>query len=267
MIQIKDLRKVYGDGFVAIDQFDLELSRGEVVSIIGPSGCGKSTVLNIVAGLDSPDEGSVELDGNRVTGPDPRVGYMFQQTTLLPWRTVKANVGLPLEIRKRKKELREPAISEWIARVGLKGFADSYIYTLSGGMQKRVELAQSLIADPDILLMDEPFGALDALTRYRMQEQVIQLCETMGKTMLFVTHDLEEAIAISDRVVMMTAGPGSYIKEIFDIQLSRPRDIRAVKTTDSASALQKRMWAALEEELDHSESSASDLPVPSCRGD
>ena len=252
-VAIANVGKAYPNGYVALVGVSLTVGRGEIVSLIGPSGCGKSTLLNLIAGLDAPSEGAIAMLGRPVTGPSPEVGYMFQKTTLMPWRTVEQNIELPLAIRHVGREQARVQSQEWIRRVGLKGFEKQYAHQLSGGMQKRVELAQSLIGGPDLLLMDEPFAALDALTRYRMQQEVVGLCESMGKTMIFVTHDLDEALAVSDRVALMTAGPRSSIGALFDVDIARPRDLRKIKTSEKSACLAAEIWDLLEAEFRKSE--------------
>lgn len=252
-VAIARVGKAYTNSYIALHDVSLTIARGEIVSLIGPSGCGKSTLLNLIAGLDAPSEGSIAIFGRPVTGPSPEIGYMFQKTTLMPWRTVEQNIELPLDIRHVSRDQARAQSQEWIRRVGLKGFEKHYVHRLSGGMQKRVELAQSLIGGPDLLLMDEPFAALDALTRYRMQQEVVGLCESMGTTMVFVTHDLDEALAISDRVALMTAGPRSGIGALFDIDLPRPRDLRNVKTAERSARLAAQIWDLLEAEFRKSE--------------
>jgi NitT/TauT family transport system ATP-binding protein len=252
-VAIAQVGKSYANGYVALAGVSLSIARGEIVSLIGPSGCGKSTLLNLIAGLDAPSEGSVMLFGRPVTGPSPEIGYMFQKTTLMPWRTVEQNIELPLDIRGVTRDQARAQSHEWVRRVGLKGFEQQYVHQLSGGMQKRVELAQSLIGGPELLLMDEPFAALDALTRYRMQQEVVGLCESMAKTMVFVTHDLDEALAVSDRVALMTAGPSSGIRAVFDIDIPRPRDLRKIKTAEKSARLAAEIWDLLEVEFRKSE--------------
>jgi NitT/TauT family transport system ATP-binding protein len=200
----------------------LDIARDSFVSFVGPSGCGKSTLLRIVAGLIAPTEGSVVVEGRAVSGPDAKRGMVFQQDAVFPWLTVRENVAYALRMRGVGKRERDRVADEWISLVGLRPFAESYPKELSGGMRKRVDLARSYAADPDVLLMDEPFGALDALTREQMQLELLRLWEERRRTVLFVTHDLEEALLLSDAVVVMTARP-SRVHALEINNFPRPR--------------------------------------------
>lgn len=207
---------------IAADRVSFEVSRGEFVCLLGPSGCGKSTVLNAIAGFETPYEGHVTVAGQEITGPGPDRGMVFQQPNLFPWRSVRQNVAFgPRMLGKSRKEVAETTV-ELIEMVGLTRFADAYPHTLSGGMQQRVALARALANRPSVLLMDEPFGALDAQTRVVMQEHLLKLWQQVGTTIVFVTHDVDEAIFLADRVLVMTAGPGR-IKRDLAIPLPRPR--------------------------------------------
>lgn len=226
MIAIKGVTKLFrrrgGGTHLAIDAIDLEVTSGEFVSILGPSGCGKSTLLYIVGGFVPPSGGTVSVSGRPVTGPGPDRGPVFQEFALFPWKTVLGNVAYGLReagLPRREAEARASAL---IARVGLKGFERFYPKELSGGMKQRVAIARTLAYDPAILLMDEPFGALDAHTRIRLQNELLDLWERDRKTVLFVTHAVDEAVFLSDRVVVMTRQPGR-IKAVVDIDLPRPR--------------------------------------------
>lgn len=216
-------RFVGADGaeFVALKSANLEVSPGELVSLVGPSGCGKSTLLRLIAGLDQPSSGELFVGSDPITGPSASRGLVFQDPNLFPWLTVRRNVQAGLVAR---GVLREQAheVDEFLRLVGLEGFAESFPHHLSGGMAQRVALARALINHPKILLLDEPLGALDAFTRMRMQDEVLRLWEARGTTMLFVTHDIDEAIYMSDRIVLMTPRPGQ-IDRILEVKLPRPR--------------------------------------------
>jgi NitT/TauT family transport system ATP-binding protein len=226
MIAISGVTKTFqrrgGGSHLAIDAIDLEVREGEFVSILGPSGCGKSTLLYIVGGFVPPSQGSITVSGRRVTGPGPDRGPVFQEFALFPWKTVLGNVAYGLReagMGRREAETKAEAL---IARVGLKGYESFYPKELSGGMKQRVAIARTLAYNPAILLMDEPFGALDAHTRVRLQNELLELWERDRKTVLFVTHAVEEAVFLSDRVMVMTRQPGR-IKAVVDIDLPRPR--------------------------------------------
>ncbi|MCH7713576.1 MAG: ABC transporter ATP-binding protein [Chloroflexi bacterium] len=228
---------------------DLAVGPGEFVSIIGPSGCGKSTLLNIIAGLDQPDSGSVSLNGGD-GGPDQprlgRVGYMQQKDLLLPWRTVLDNTILGLELNgvsRRQARIRALELTE---SFGLSGFEDLYPYALSGGMRQRAAFLRTMLLGHEIILLDEPFGALDALTRIEMQEWLLNLWDSMNSTIVLITHDVDEAILMSDRVYVLTSRPGK-VKMILDVDLPRPRDFEAV-TSPPFTSLKARLLAALREE-------------------
>jgi NitT/TauT family transport system ATP-binding protein len=212
-----------GDSLTVLDGLDLTVAPGEFVTIIGPSGCGKTTLLNCVAGLSMPTGGRMYLDGVELRGPGPDRAVVFQQPSLLPWRTVARNVAYGLELR---RELRRSEISERVRRaielVGLKGFEHHYPHQISGGMQQRVNLARALVVEPKLVLMDEPFGALDALTREMLQDELAALAGTVQRATLFVTHDIEEAVFLGDRVVAMSRAPGRIIANI-DVPFERPR--------------------------------------------
>ena len=226
-IALSDVRHEYvrarGAGpLEALGLTSLEIARNSFVSFVGPSGCGKSTLLRIVAGLVAPTQGRVLVEGQPVIRPDAKRGMVFQQDAIFPWLTVRENVAYGLRMRGMRKKERNSVADEWISLVGLGPFADSYPKELSGGMRKRVDLARSYATDPDVLLMDEPFGALDALTREQMQLELLRLWEERRKTVLFVTHDLEEALLLSDAVVVMTARP-SRVHALEVNNFPRPR--------------------------------------------
>jgi ABC-type nitrate/sulfonate/bicarbonate transport system ATPase subunit len=248
-LHIHNVSKVYrsgGNDVVAIDEIDLKIKNKEFATILGPSGCGKSTLLRIVAGLIKPTRGAVRLDGKVIGGPGQDRGMVFQSYTLFPWLSVKENIQFGLEISGMPKAKRDEIAQEFVGKVGLKGFEQTYPKGLSGGMKQRVAIARALANNPAILLLDEPFGALDAQTRSLMQELLTQVWEELHKTILFVTHDVEEAIFLSDRVFVMTARPGKVKAEI-DIPLERPRSYE-VKSTEAFLSLKKKTLTLIREE-------------------
>jgi NitT/TauT family transport system ATP-binding protein len=235
--------------FTAIEDVSLKINAGEFVSIVGPSGCGKSTLLSLMAGLNSPSKGEVAVDGQRVSGIRQDVGYVLQQDSLLPWRTVLDQVGLALRYRGVDKRERTARARDWIDRVGLGEFENLYPHQLSGGMRKRVAIAAALVYDPDVILMDEPFGALDSQTRLILQNDLVGLWQDGGhQTVIFVTHDLEEAIGLSDRVVLMSAGPGRLIGD-YQVSLSRPRNLLEIKLDPVFLELYQQIWSGLRGEV------------------
>ena len=236
-----------GQRYTAVQGVTLTVGAGEFVSVVGPTGCGKSTLLNVGAGLLAPSTGSVTVFGAPLTGINTRAGYMFQTESLMPWRTALRNVMAGLEFR-GAADAAEQA-EEWLKRVGLGGFGDRYPHQLSGGMRKRTSLAQTLALDPDIILMDEPFSALDIQTRQLMENEVLALWAAKKKAVLFITHDLDEAIAMSDRVVVLSAGPASRPIGEFRIDLERPRDVAEVRATPRFVELHQAIWAVLREEV------------------
>ncbi|HWM77747.1 MAG TPA: ABC transporter ATP-binding protein [Methylomirabilota bacterium] len=229
----------------ALDRVSLNVNDGEFVSIVGPSGCGKSTMLNVIAGLLAPAEGGTRVAGIEGSAPGSRIGYMFQKDTLLPWATTLDNVYLPMDVQGVRDSRKAGAL---IDMVGLTGFEGHFPRQLSGGMSKRVQLARLLAQDPDVLLMDEPFGALDAQTRLIIQEEFLKIWERSRKTVLFVTHDLQEAIALSDRVVLISARPGR-VKAVYRVDLARPRHVEEVMAHPRFMALFQEIWASLKQEV------------------
>ena len=244
----KRFRTPSGDVYTAIHDFNLTVSRGEFVSIVGPTGCGKSTTLSLISGLAPPSAGEVRVMGESVTTIGRQLGYVFQGDVLFPWKSVLGNVSAGLRFRGvAKKEAQERA-KEWIAKVGLSGFEDHFPHQLSGGMRKRTALAQSLITSPEILLMDEPFSALDVQTRTLMEDELLELWASTSASVVFVTHDLEEAIALSDRVCVMTAGPGT-VKGVYDIDLPRPRHVAEIRFDTRFVELYRDIWEDLRDEV------------------
>lgn len=229
-ITIQDVSRFYpkkGGTFQALSHVDLTIDRGEFICLLGPSGCGKSTLLNILAGFDRVSQGTVTIDGQPVTKPSLRNVTIFQNYGLLPWRTVEENVELGLESQHIAKGERQKISQKYLDLVGLKGFENHHPSELSGGMQQRVAIARALAVNPDILFMDEPFAALDALTRMKLQDQISDICRTQKKTIIFVTHDIEEAVVLADRIVVMTPNPG-HIRTIIPVDLHGRRDRTSV---------------------------------------
>ena len=238
-----------GQRYTAVSGVDLTVGEGEFVSVVGPTGCGKSTLLNVAAGLLVPSQGAVNIFGQPLSGINTRAGYMFQAESLMPWRTALDNVMAGLQFRGLPDQEARAMAEDWLRRVGLGGFGDRYPHQMSGGMRKRTSLAQTLVMDPDIILMDEPFSALDIQTRQLMENEVLALWQSKKKAVLFITHDLDEAIAMSDRVVILSAGPASHPLGEFVIDIDRPRDVAEVKTTPRFLELHAAIWAVLREEV------------------
>ena len=241
-----------GPGYTAVAGVDLSVAPGEFVAVVGPTGCGKSTLLNVAAGLLLPTSGSVHVFGQRLdarAGVNRRAGYMFQSDALMPWRSAIDNVVVGLAFRGVGREQARAQAAEWLARVGLAGFEDRHPHQLSGGMRKRVALAQTLVLDPDIVLMDEPFSALDIQTRQLMENELLELWQAKRKAVLFITHDLDEAIALADRVVVLSAGPATRPIATFDIDLARPRDVAEIRGDPRFVELHRKIWDALKDEV------------------
>jgi NitT/TauT family transport system ATP-binding protein len=235
--------------YTAVRNATLAVAPGEFVSVVGPTGCGKSTLLNVAAGLLAPSAGKVGVFGHPLSGINRRAGYMFQADALMPWRSALDNVLAGLEFRGTPREAAVAQARDWIARVGLGGFEDRYPHQLSGGMRKRVALAQMLILDPQILLMDEPFSALDVQTRQLMENELLELWQANRKSVLFITHDLEEAISLSDRVVVLSAGPATHPIGEFAIDLRRPRDVSEIRMTPRFAELHEAIWRVMKAEV------------------
>jgi len=233
----------------AVHRVSFEVFHQEFVAIVGPSGCGKSTILNMIGGLVTPTDGVIEIDGVAVIGAaPPHVGYVFQKDTVFPWRTVARNIALGLEYRGVTGPERERRVREAVALAGLEGFEEAYPATLSGGMRQRVALMRTLVVEPEILLMDEPFGALDTHTKITLHDELLRLWEGRHQTVVFVTHDLSEAITLADRIVVMTRRPGR-VKLVHTVRLPRPRDV--IKLRESAEYAEEygRVWHVLGEEF------------------
>ncbi len=265
-----------GQRYTAVADTTLRIKAGEFVSVVGPTGCGKSTLLNVGAGLLAPSSGSVKVFGKMLDGVNARAGYMFQTEALMPWRSAIDNVMVGLQYRGVPDADARALAQAWLSRVGLSGFGDRYPHQLSGGMRKRVALAQTLVLDPDIILMDEPFSALDIQTRQLMENEVLELWSAPSegrraapgaeptpsgsgraapggsqgrKAVLFITHDLDEAIAMSDRVVVLSAGPATHPIGEFAIDLARPRDVAEVRTQPRFVELHTQIWEVLRDEV------------------
>jgi len=235
--------------YTAIRDATLTVRPGEFVSVVGPTGCGKSTLLNVAAGLLPPSAGEVRVFGEPLAGLNRKAGYLFQTEALLPWRTAFDNVTAGLEFRGVEAGETRRRAEDWLQRVGLRGHGHRYPHQLSGGMRKRVALAQTLILDPQIILMDEPFSALDIQTRQLMENELLELWSVDRKSVVFITHDLEEAISLSDRVVVLSAGPGSRPIGEFDIDLPRPRDVAEIRLTSRFIELHTSIWQTMKEEV------------------
>ena len=238
-----------GQRFDAVAESSLQVADHEFVAIVGPTGCGKSTLLNAVAGLLVPASGRVEIEGQPLRGLNRKAGYLFQQDALMPWKTVLENVAIGLEVAGTAKADARAKAEQWLTKVGLANFGGRYPHMLSGGQRKRVGLAQVLIRNPKYLLMDEPFGPLDAQTRVIMGDLLLDLWSQDKKAVMFVTHDLEEAIALADRVVIMSAGPRARIMAEYRIPLERPREISEIRLLDAFHDLHREIWNALKDDV------------------
>jgi NitT/TauT family transport system ATP-binding protein len=251
-IELRDVTKRFrtpsGDIYTALRDLNLTVGAGEFVSVVGPTGCGKSTTLALISGLTPASSGEVVVQRKPVDGIGDNLGYVFQGDVLFPWKSVLGNVSAGLRFRGVKKKEANEQAREWIAKVGLSGFEDHYPHQLSGGMRKRTALAQSLITSPEILLMDEPFSALDVQTRALMEDELLDLWSATSASVVFVTHDLEEAIALSDRVCVITAGPGT-VKGIYEIDLPRPRHVAEIRFEPRFVELYRDIWDNLRDEV------------------
>ncbi|HWR57069.1 MAG TPA: ABC transporter ATP-binding protein [Negativicutes bacterium] len=256
-ISIQNVRRVYNvshggkrkERFVAIEDFSLDVENGEFVTIVGPSGCGKSTLLNLIAGLSAPDAGEILIDGQRITGPALDRGFVMQSYALFPWRTVVQNIQFGLEIQKVNKKERDRIADEYLELIGLTGFGNRYPYELSGGMQQRVAIARALAYNPKILLMDEPFAAVDAQTRELLQEELLRIWEKTRKTIIFITHSIDEAVFLAQRVAVMSENPGR-IKEVIKIDLPYPRKRGDIKLSPNFNWLTNKVWRSLHNQMD-----------------
>lgn len=254
IVEFDRVSKVFFKGSMqvhALREVSLQVRPGELLAVVGPSGCGKSTLLNLTAGLMQPGTGEVRYHGTAVNAVNTEVAYVTQKDNLLPWRTVESNVGLPLEVGRNRDMTvgeRRERIARYIAMVGLSGFESHYPAELSGGMRKRAQLARSLVYEPDTLLMDEPFGALDAQLKLTLQAELMKTWEGSGKTLVLVTHDITEAISLADRVIVMSSRPGT-IRCIAQIDLPRPRDVFHVRFSPEFGDYFETLWAALKDDM------------------
>ena len=251
LLSVEGLSKEFharGKKVLALDSVNLSLDEGEFVTVVGPSGCGKSTLLNLIVGLLRPSSGHILFRNRAINGINPEIGYVTQKDNLLPWRTLVENVEIALEIRGTEKRERRRRAEALIERVGLSGFEDHYAHELSGGMRQRANIIRTLIYDPELILMDEPYGPLDAQTRVVLQDQLLRLWSATKKTIIFITHDLVEAIALADRVVVMTSRPGR-VKCVADVPMSRPRDVYQIHGSDAFRTTYERLWKELRPEV------------------
>jgi NitT/TauT family transport system ATP-binding protein len=244
----KRFRTPAGTAYTALRNLNFSVAPGEFCAIVGPTGCGKSTTLSLISGLERPSDGEVEVMGKTVQSIDPRIGYVFQADAVFPWKNVLHNVATGPRFRGVPKAQAFEQAHDWIARVGLTGFEDRYPHQLSGGMRKRVALAQTFINEPRILLMDEPFSALDVQTRTMMEDELLQLWSSVSASVVFVTHDLEEAISLADRVCVLTAGPAT-VKGVYTIDLPRPRNVAEIRFEPRFVQLYQEIWEDLRNEV------------------
>lgn len=250
-VRLRDVAVRFGP-FTAVGNMNLTVQDSEFVAVVGPTGCGKSTILNVVTGLLQPAAGEVAIFGKPLKGLNVDSGYMLQQEAILPWKTAEDNVALGLVFRGMAKEEARSKARAWLAKVGLKGFEKRYPHQLSGGQRKRVAMAQTLIMEPRIVLMDEPFSALDVHTRRLMHRILLDLWQADRRSLIFITHDLDEAITLADRVVVMSAGPASRIVGDVEITLPRPREVSTLATTDAFVGLYREIWNLLGAEVEKS---------------
>jgi NitT/TauT family transport system ATP-binding protein len=250
-VELRDVAVRFGP-FTAVANMNLTVGDSEFVAVVGPTGCGKSTILNVVTGLLKPAGGEVVVYGQPLKGLNDSSGYMLQQEAILPWKTAEDNVGLGLIFQGHPIEEARARARVWLEKVGLKGFEKRYPHQLSGGQRKRVAMAQTLIMEPKIVLMDEPFSALDVHTRRLMHRILLDLWQADRRSLIFITHDLDEAITLADRVVVMSAGPGSRVVGEVPITLPRPRDVSQLATTDEFLRLYREIWALLGSEVEKS---------------
>ncbi|WP_368488237.1 ABC transporter ATP-binding protein [Clostridium sp. BJN0013] len=250
---VKNGKKENKEDLLAINGMNIKIKNGEFVSIVGPSGCGKSTFLDIIAGLIKGNTGKIFIDNKEIHGPALDRGIVMQGYALFPWRSIEKNVEFGLEIKRINKRKRKKISKKYLELVGLKGFENRYPYELSGGMKQRVAIARALAYDPEVLLMDEPFAAIDEQTKEDLHIQLLHIWEKTHKTILFVTHSIEEAVFLSDRVVVMTKNPGT-VKEIIDIDIPRPRESGSIKSSDEFTTLKHRIWELLKDSQNNGES-------------
>ena len=238
-----------GPAYVATEDVDLRVGAHEFVAVVGPTGCGKSTLLNVASGLLKPSSGQVRIFGKPLVGLNRQAAYLFQADALMPWCTALDNIAAGLLFHGVARASAEAKARDWLARVGLRAHADRYPHQMSGGMRKRVALAQALVLDPPILLMDEPFSALDIQTRQLMEDELLRLWQADRKSVIFVTHDLEEAISLADRVIVLAAGPATHPVAEFAVDLPRPREVAEIRLTQQFLALHTAIWQVLKKEV------------------
>ena len=260
-VVINNVKKVYtaiskdgqdSEEFLALKNFSLKIKKGEFITIVGPSGCGKSTFLDILAGLAKPTSGEIYIDGKLITGPDLDRGIILQGYALFPWLTAEENIEFGLEIKGIPKDKRREISNKFINLVGLNKFENRYPHELSGGMKQRVAIARALAYDPEVLLMDEPFAAVDAQTRELLQEELLNIWEKTNKTIVFITHSIEEAIFLADRVVVMSSNPGR-IEEIIEVNLKRPRNTSDIRASKEFNDKQNKIWQLLHDNISKKE--------------
>lgn len=249
---VRDKESSEKEKFQALKDFSLSIGKGEFIAIVGPSGCGKSTLLDIISGIVKAESGSISIDGKVVNGPALDRGFVMQGYALFPWRTIRKNVEFGLELKKVPKKERNKISDEFIELIGLKGFENRYPHELSGGMKQRVAIARSLAYDPEVLLMDEPFAAVDAQTRETLQDELMRIWDKTNKTIIFVTHSIEEAVLLADRVVVMTKNPGT-IKEIVNIDLPRPRTNSDMRVCDDYNLITNKIYEYLHNKVEKKE--------------
>ncbi|GLI39450.1 ABC transporter ATP-binding protein [Geobacter hydrogenophilus] len=268
-IEVKELNRIYqlkrskggaASEFIALKNINLEVRDGEFLALVGPSGCGKSTLLDILAGLAFPSSGAAYIDGKKITGPALDRGIVLQGYALFPWRTVRRNVEFGLEVKKVPKGERRDISSRFIKLVGLEGFEDRYPHELSGGMKQRVAIARALAYDPEVLLMDEPFAAVDAQTREVLQDELLRIWGETKKTIVFVTHSIEEAVFLADRVAVLTANPGT-LKEVVPINLPRPRHTGDIRSSAEFGWVRHKIWELLQNRPEEVPTRHSGVPV------
>lgn len=245
VVEIRGATKIFNEGqVITFQNLDLTVEKNKIICIVGPSGCGKTTLLRCINGLVNLTRGEILFQGNKVSKPDPRMAMVFQQFGLFPWKTVKDNIGYPLKLRKVNRDEIESCVAGCIETVGLTGFADSYPYQLSGGMQQRVGLARALATEPVLMLMDEPFAAVDAQTREVLQGELLSLIEQKERTMVFITHSIDEAIILGDKVAVMSKRP-SNIVELIDVEFEKPRNMKVIKGLPQFNELRVHIWDLL----------------------
>ena len=243
-----NVSKAYDNGVLAVRDVSLDIRRNEFLSIVGPSGCGKSTLLKLISGVETITSGEIYYNGKKISGINTEVGYVTQESNLFPWLTLKGNVGFALRMRRIPQAKANERVNQWIRKAGLSGFENCYPHQLSGGMQKRGSIIRTLVYKPDLILMDEPFGSLDAQTRLILQQELLDLTTSENLTVLFVTHDLQEAVALSDRIALFSRSPGTVLK-VFDVPLSKPRNVFEIHNYPGFSEIYDQVWKELRQQF------------------